>query len=715
MDCLELFLRMHSKVCTRGTMVFCPRQRAEFTVAATPGGFYEKSRMLVAEEEDQRVLAGEWGDRLVRRQVLIAVRASEIERSHSWRASVGSFFVRRWTFRSSLFSFDFLDGKFDGLMKLYSPFCSSGFWIRRCICSSRPVSSGLGDRPWPFVSHRGDSSPLFSGSPSSTGSNIRKSPAHSCPDRPALVHPPKKFLNSHSPWLLLSNASPSSRPFCGSSSSSRAPSSEPSPEQSDGNPTAVDSEKAHDIILSNSGDGQDLEKALDALGAQLTTEFVDGVIKRLRYDEKLAFRFFTWAGNREGGYAHERQTYNDMIDILSSTKYKAKQFGVVCDILDYMKRTNKAAVPVDALLAILRAYTEKHLAHVHKFAKKKKIRLKTQPEIPAFNLLLDCLCKCSLPREAEALLQRVKKKLAPDANTYNILFFGWCRVRDPGKAMKVLEEMLQMGHTPENFTYNAAIDAFCSAGMISEARELFEFMRTKGSTISSPTAKTYAVMIGALAKANQMDECFKLLSDMRSSGCLPDVSTYKELIEGLCLVGKLEEAYKLFEEMGKKGYPPDILTYNCFVRVLCDLKKADEALMLCERMIELDCEPSVHTYNMLIRMFYEMREPDRASAIWCEMDRRGCQRDVDTYCIMIDGLFGCERSDQACLLLGEVIDCGIKLPYKKFDSLLSQLAEIGNLHAIHRLSEHMRRFYNHAMARRFAVSQKKKSSSLKRM
>ncbi|MQL89507.1 hypothetical protein Taro_022077 [Colocasia esculenta] len=477
--------------------------------------------------------------------------------------------------------------------------------------------------------------------------------------------------------------------------------------------SARDLDRVYETVLSNSGADQNLEVALDALGIELTCELVDGVIKKLRYEEKLAFRFFTWAGNQEG-YAHDRQTYNDMVDILSSTKYKAKQFGIVCNILDHMKRKNKASVPVDALLAILREYAEKHLTHLHKFAKKKKIRVKTQPEINAFNLLLDSLCKCSLAREAEAMFHRVKNKIVPDANTYNILFFGWCRVRDPGKAMKVLEEMIQMGHTPENFTYNAAIDAFCSVGMISEARELFEFMRTKGSTISSPTAKTYAIMAGALAKDNQMSECFKLLSDMRGSGCLPDVSTYKELIEGLCLAGKFEEAHNLLEEMGNKGYPPDILTYNCFVKVLCNLKKADEALMLCERMIELGCEPSVHTYNMLIGMFYEMGEPDRASSIWCEMDRRACMRNVDTYCIMIDGLFGCEKSDDACLLLDEVMDCGIKLPYRKYDALLLQLSEIGNLRAIHKLSDHMRRFYNQAMARRFAISQKKKSMSLRR-
>ncbi|XP_038975593.1 pentatricopeptide repeat-containing protein At1g73400, mitochondrial-like [Phoenix dactylifera] len=472
-------------------------------------------------------------------------------------------------------------------------------------------------------------------------------------------------------------------------------------------------EKVYAAIMSCSGADQLLESILDSLGIQPTTELVNDVIRRLRYEEKLAFRFFTWAGHQEG-YNHEPPVYDDMIDILSSTKYKARQFGVVCDILDCMKRRNKNTVPIDALLAILRTYTDKHLTHLRKFAKKKRIRQKTPPEVDAFNLLLDSLCKCSLVREAELMFHRVKNKVVPNAETFDILFYGWCRMRDPKKAMKVLEEMMQMGHAPENFTYNAAIESFCGAGMVSEARELFEFMRTKGSAISSPTARTYSIMIVALAKSDLMEECFRLLADMRSSGCLPDVSTYIDMIEGMCLAGKVDAAYKILEEMSKTGFPPDILTYNCFLKVLCKLRKAEEALVLCERMIESGCEPSVHTYNMLITMFFEMCEPDRALSMWDEMDRRGCARVVDTYGIMIDGLFNCRRTDDACLLLEEVINHGMKLPYQKFDAILMRLSAIGNLHAIHRLSEHMRRFYNVAMARRFAISQKKKSMRLRR-
>ncbi|KAK4433804.1 Pentatricopeptide repeat-containing protein, mitochondrial [Sesamum alatum] len=471
-------------------------------------------------------------------------------------------------------------------------------------------------------------------------------------------------------------------------------------------------DKVYKTVLDYSNPEYKMEGALDKLGIELTTPLVVEVLHRLRFEEKLAFRFFNWAGHQEH-YNHEPESYNKMIDILSSTKYKVKQFRIICDLLDYMKRSKKNSVPIEVLLNILRQYTEKHLTHLQKFAKKKKIRVKTQPEINAFNLMLDALCKCCLVEDAEAMFKRVKSKIRPNADTYNILFFGWCRVRNPTRGMSVLEDMIKMGHTPENFTYNTAIDTFCKAGMLTEAAELLEFMKTKGSTMSSPTAKTYAIMMVALVQNDRMDECFKILADMIDSGCLPDVSTYKELIEGMCSCGKIEAAYKFLEEMGRTGYPPDIVTYNCFLKVLCDNKDNDEALKLYQKMIDVGCMPSVQTYNILIVMFFRIGDSEGAFETWNEMDRRGCARDTDTYCVMIEGLFGCSNTKDAIYLLEQVINRGMKLPYKKFDTFLMQLSAVGDLQAIHRLSEHMRKFYNPAMARRFALNQKRKSMSLR--
>ncbi|KAB5544925.1 hypothetical protein DKX38_013037 [Salix brachista] len=70
-----------------------------------------------------------------------------------------------------------------------------------------------------------------------------------------------------------------------------------------------------------------------------------------------------------------------------------------------------------------------------------------QSEINAFNLL-DALCECSLIKDADVLFKTVKNKVKPGANTYNVLFFRCCRVRNPTREMKVLKEMIQLGLPP---------------------------------------------------------------------------------------------------------------------------------------------------------------------------------------------------------------------------------------------------------------------------
>ena len=79
-------------------------------------------------------------------------------------------------------------------------------------------------------------------------------------------------------------------------------------------------DKLYKTIMDNCHAYSNMEKALDLVGVPLTTELVIEVFHRLHFEEKLAFRFFTWAGHQES-YDHEYQVYNDMIDIPSSTKY----------------------------------------------------------------------------------------------------------------------------------------------------------------------------------------------------------------------------------------------------------------------------------------------------------------------------------------------------------------------------------------------------------
>jgi hypothetical protein len=84
------------------------------------------------------------------------------------------------------------------------------------------------------------------------------------------------------------------------------------------------------------------------------------VLGRLNFEEKIAFRFFMWPGHQEN-YSQEPYACNEMIDILTNTKYKKQLFQIACGMFDYLKRNSKKVVPAEVLLTILRNYTEKYL------------------------------------------------------------------------------------------------------------------------------------------------------------------------------------------------------------------------------------------------------------------------------------------------------------------------------------------------------------------
>uniref|UniRef100_A0A6V7QYB7 Pentatricopeptide repeat-containing protein n=1 Tax=Ananas comosus var. bracteatus TaxID=296719 RepID=A0A6V7QYB7_ANACO len=203
-----------------------------------------------------------------------------------------------------------------------------------------------------------------------------------------------------------------------------------------------DSDRVYEAIISTCSSDQNLEKTLDSLNIELTTELVNDVLNRLRYEEKLAFR----------------PAIRNCLRYFGSHEEEKQEFG-----------------PLDGLLTILKTYAEKHLTHLRKFAKKKRIRMKTPPEIDAFNILLDALCKCSLVKEAELMFHRVKNKLVPNAETYNILFFGWCR-------RKALDfgDMRMSGCLPDVSTYKEMIEGMCLAGQIDAAYKVLDEMGKTG-------------------------------------------------------------------------------------------------------------------------------------------------------------------------------------------------------------------------------------------
>eukprot|EP00252_Welwitschia_mirabilis_P018921 TRINITY_DN4242_c0_g1_i1.p1 TRINITY_DN4242_c0_g1~~TRINITY_DN4242_c0_g1_i1.p1 ORF type:complete len:260 (-),score=31.19 TRINITY_DN4242_c0_g1_i1:114-893(-) len=170
--------------------------------------------------------------------------------------------------------------------------------------------------------------------------------------------------------------------------------------------TLDDADKVCHIIRQNCEAGQDMESSLDKCGVKMTPQLVEKVLAQFKFQEKAAFRFFTWAGRQEG-YRHVRHTINEMIDILSNTRYKSRQFSLICALLEQKKTMDN--LPVEVFVNILREHAEKNLKLPEKRVRTGRIKsIKAKLEVNSLNILLDSLCKCNLVLEAQNLFEKLK-------------------------------------------------------------------------------------------------------------------------------------------------------------------------------------------------------------------------------------------------------------------------------------------------------------------
>jgi pentatricopeptide repeat protein len=77
--------------------------------------------------------------------------------------------------------------------------------------------------------------------------------------------------------------------------------------------------------------------------------------------------------------------------------------------------------------------------------------------------------------------------------------------------MKVLEEMIQLGHTPGSFTYTTSIDALC---------RLYERMIEVGCFRSVQTCN---MLISMFFEMGDVDGAFEAWHEMDKRGCAQDV------------------------------------------------------------------------------------------------------------------------------------------------------------------------------------------------
>ena len=154
------------------------------------------------------------------------------------------------------------------------------------------------------------------------------------------------------------------------------------------------------------------------------------------------------------------------------------------------------------------------------------------------------------------------------------------------EAMSLLQEMINMGRTPDIVTYNTLIEAWCNCDKWYEAKKLAADMEARGV---SPNAVTYGLLMNGLLNANKPSPCLTLFeiarADLETASVTETLELYTTAITAAGRLGDYERAMELYDRMlSTNRISPNIKTFSALVQVCLKTNNTNAAIRFLELM-----------------------------------------------------------------------------------------------------------------------------------
>lgn len=109
----------------------------------------------------------------------------------------------------------------------------------------------------------------------------------------------------------------------------------------------------------------------------------------------------------------------------------------------------------------------------------KIIEMSSLPSVSGYYSLVKGLCKIG---EIDTGIMVIRECLAnvtsgPIEFKYVLAILHVCKSNDANKVIEVVNEMMQLGYTPDDVVYSAVISGMCKHGTVEEGRKVFSYMR----------------------------------------------------------------------------------------------------------------------------------------------------------------------------------------------------------------------------------------------
>ncbi|KAJ4821580.1 Pentatricopeptide repeat (PPR) superfamily protein [Rhynchospora pubera] len=361
----------------------------------------------------------------------------------------------------------------------------------------------------------------------------------------------------------------------------------------------------------------EIQKKLERENLHYTPEMVDRILQKCTRHGGVALKFFSWVAKRPN-YKHNTCTYNMAIKIAGG----AKDFQHMRYLYLEMRR-NRCPVMANTWTIMISQYGQAGL---------------TEMALRAFK---------EMKREG----------YQPDRSTYKYLTLFLCgkKGRKVDEAVQIFKEMTQTVSVPDKETIDTYLSMLCEVGKMEDARRSVVSLCKLGFEMQV----VYSVLIKAMCRAGRIDEALALLHDIKKIGCTIDQYMYASIIHSLLRGGRDKEALDKVEEMKRVGIPCTTYVYTSLIVHFFKERNSGKALEIFRKMQEEGCELTVVTYSALIRGFMNNYMVKEAWGIFYKMKLKGPFPDFETYSMFMRSLCKAGRSEDALLLIHEMLDMGI--------------------------------------------------------
>ncbi|CAA2999364.1 pentatricopeptide repeat-containing At5g43820 [Olea europaea subsp. europaea] len=408
-------------------------------------------------------------------------------------------------------------------------------------------------------------------------------------------------------------------------------------------------EKLRGIFLHKLRSKTAIRNALSSVGVEVSMDVFSEVVNRGNLCGEAMVMFFDWA-IEQPNIPNDICTYHIILKALGRRKF----FMYMMEILNDMRAKEVNPNP-KTLFIVLDSYVRARQVSkaIKIFGDLEKYGLKVNVE--TLNVILQCLCQRSFVGTASSLFNRMKEKVQPDSETYNIIIGGWSKFGRVSEVEKFLKVMVNDGVEHDCVTYSYILEGLGRSGRVDNAVKIFEYFEEKRTMLSTGV---YNAMVFNFIAVGDIDEGLKYYKRMLSNNYEPNMDTYARIIAAFLKVKRVSDAIELFDEMLARGIIPTAGTLTTFIEPLCGYGPPHAALMIYNKARKVGCRISLTAYKLLLMRLSRFGKCGMLLNIWEEMQESGYSCDVQAYEYVINGLCNTGQLETAVLVMEESLHKG---------------------------------------------------------